>query len=232
MKKYLVFFATIFTVVTLIETSGCKKEENGPLPSSPVTDYDGNVYQTVSIGSQVWMCENLRTTTYNDGTSIPLVMDNDQWASLETPAFCWYDEISIDYGYPKSAYYNWDAVNTGNLCPEGWHVATHNDWITLIDNLGGTEVAGNKLKEIGNNHWLSENTGATNETGFTALPEGGRYESGAYTSVGYHGYWWTATAFSENDAWFIQMNFDDAGIGVDNDRSKQQGYAVRCIKTE
>ena len=160
------------------------------LKAQTVTDINGNVYKTVTIGTQTWMAENLKSTKYNNGIPILLVTDNTEWASLQSGAYCWYnndDENRNEYG----ALYNWYAA-TNNLCPTGWHVPNASDWITLISFLGDS-IAGGKLKEIGTLHWYSPNTGATNETGFTAKPGGERNENGSFNNKGYHAMLWSST---------------------------------------
>ena len=122
-----------------------------------VQDIDGNNYLTVTIGTQIWMAENLRTTKYNDGTAIPLVTDNTTWANLTTPAYCWYNNDAKTNGSTYGALYNWYSVNTKKLCPTGWHVPNDTEWTTLTTYLGGTAVAGGKLKETGTAHWYSPN---------------------------------------------------------------------------
>ena len=119
-----------------------------------VTDDDGNVYHSVTIGTQVWMVENLKTTKYNDGTSIPLVTDATDWHNLLTPGYCWNNNDEATYKATYGALYNWYTVNTGNLCPTGWHVPGDAEWTTLTTYLGGEDVAGGKLKEVGITHWL------------------------------------------------------------------------------
>jgi uncharacterized protein (TIGR02145 family) len=126
---------------------------------TPLTDIDGNVYNTVIIGTQVWMTENLKTTKYNDNTKIPNVIDNTPWCTLPTPAYCWYknDEASNKHSY--GALYNWFTVNTGKLCPTGWHVPSEVEWTTLTDCLGGESIASGKIKRRRDNsldksqHW-------------------------------------------------------------------------------
>ncbi|MBI5010148.1 MAG: fibrobacter succinogenes major paralogous domain-containing protein, partial [Bacteroidia bacterium] len=140
--------------------------------SAQVSDIDGNVYQTVTIGTQVWMKENLKTTKLNDGIALPNVIDNAAWAALTTTGYCWYNNDATTYKSTYGALYNWYAVNTGKLCPIGWHVPSDDEWTLLTTFRGGYSVAGGKLKETGTLHWTSPNTGATNETGFTALPGG------------------------------------------------------------
>ena len=196
----------------------------------PVKDIDGNIYHTVKIGTQIWMVENLRTTRYNDGVSIPLVSENSSWAMLNTPGYCWQNNDIANkklYG----ALYNWYAVDMGKLCPSGWHVPTDNEWITLISYLGGEAIAGGKLKESGLAHWISPNTGATNETGFTALPGNSRGSDGSYNQIGPYGYWWTSTSDNQSNAVLRGMYYPKSSI----DRSalsKEFGFSVRCIKNK
>ena len=118
------------------------------------------------------MAENLKTAKYSDGSNIPLVSDDKEWGNLWTGAYCFYDNSS-DKGAVYGKLYNWYAVNDSrNICPTGWHVATYGDWLDTGDHLGGEAVAGCKLKETGIGHWNAPNAGATNQTGFTALPGG------------------------------------------------------------
>ena len=196
-----------------------------------VIDIDGNVYNTVTIGSQVWMAENLKTTKYNDGTAIPLVTDSTSWSNLTTPGYCWYNNDEAGYKNVYGALYNWFTVNTGKLCPIGWHVPTDAEWTTLTDYLGGESVAGGKLKETGTTHWLSPNTGATNETGFTALPGGYRAGSGYFNHVGSYGHWWSATEGSAGNAWGRYVGYDNSNVYGLSD-SKQAGFSVRCVKDQ
>jgi uncharacterized protein (TIGR02145 family) len=154
------------------------------IQAQTVKDIDGNVYKTITIGTQVWMAENLRTTKLDDGKIVPLVTDDKIWAGLNTPAYCWYTNNAPENKNKYGALYNWYTVSTNKLCPRGWHVPTDAEWKTLITNLGGESVAGGKLKEKGTSHWQSPNAGATNETGFTALPSGERKQSGVFEDSG------------------------------------------------
>jgi uncharacterized protein (TIGR02145 family) len=201
---------------------------------STVSDIDGNVYNTVTIGTQVWMAENLKTTKYNDNSTIPLVNDASAWAALTTPAYCWYNNDAATYKATYGACYNWytvDVTSNGgkNVCPTGWHVPTDAEWATLTTYLGGESVAGGKLKEIGTTHWVTPNTGATNETGFTALPGGGRYDDGICGNVGNYGYWWSSTEYSPTGAWFrgalyYYYNVDRGSL------DERSGFSVRCLR--
>lgn len=164
----------ILEVMLIASLSGCNKENpTGNESNATVKDIDGNQYQTVKIGSQVWMKENLKVTRYRNGDPIPRVTVNSEWVDLATGAYCacYNDEgtTAFTYGY----LYNWYAVDDRrNLAPAGWHVPTDAEWQILMDYLGGEILAGGKLKETGTSHWASPNTGATNESGFTARPGG------------------------------------------------------------
>jgi uncharacterized protein (TIGR02145 family) len=234
MKKLSFLLSMLLLVsITLLILSSCSKktDENNNPPPTPgtVTDIDGNVYHTITIGKQVWMVENLKTTKYNDGTSIPLITDGTVWANSTTPGYCWYNNDAATYKTTYGALYNWYAVNTGKLCPTGWHVPTDAEWTTLTDYLGGEGVAGEKLKEAGTTHWQSPNTGATNETGFTALPGGFRSFSGAFNYFGDIGFWWSSTEYSTNDAWHRVMYYDISDVSRLNN-SKSFGFSVRCLR--
>ena len=193
-----------------------------------ITDIDGNTYKTVTIGTQTWMAENLKVTKYNDGIAIPNVTNNTAWRELTTGALCDYDNTpSNSETYGKL--YNWHAVNTGKLCPTGWHVPSDAEWTELTDYLGGTSVAGGKLKETGTTHWASPNAGATNETGFTALPGGLRYNNGSFYNIGNHGYWWSAAENYAVSAWYRYMYYNNSGVSRGND-NKELGFSVRCVR--
>lgn len=195
-----------------------------------VTDIDGNIYHTVTIGTQVWMVENLKTTKYNDGTSIPNVTtDNTVWTNLLTPGYCWYNNDETTYKSTYGALYNWYTVNTGKLAPLGWHVPTDTEWTTLTTYLGGGSIAGGKLKETGTSHWSSPNTGATNETGFTAIPVGGRGNYGAFGSIGYDGNWWSSAEGSAGNAWSWYLVYNLSNVARFN-YLKSCGFSVRCVR--
>ncbi len=199
--------------------------------SSLVSDIDGNVYNTVTIGTQVWLKENLKATKYTDGTSIPNITDNTSWSTLATAAYSDYSNLpasSATYGRLYN-YFVVASTNTKKVCPTGWHVPTDAEWATLISFLGGDVVAGGKLKETGTSHWITPNTGATNETGFTALPGGYRSETGTYGLIGNSGYWWSSTEGGTTFSWDRYMYYN-SGNAVRGDMDKNGGFSVRCLK--
>jgi|GEM_PF-1025634 len=209
-----------------------------------VTDIEGNKYKTVTIGTQIWMAENLKTVKYNDGTLIPLVTDSTKWGYLETDAYCWLRNNESKYKNTYGALYNFYAVKTGKLCPQGWHVSSNDDWYKLSAFLNDNGDAGGKLKEKGTAHWYPPNTEATNETGFTALPASGREFQGRFgymftDPIGKGGAWWTSEADTlhqtpPTDDPTINgvsrgMKFDSGGLW-EGSYSFEFGFSVRCIK--
>jgi len=197
----------------------------------PVTDIDGNIYQTTEIGDQIWIAENLKTTKYNDGTPITLITNNDTWYELTTEAYCYYGNDESSYKDEYGALYNGYAVISNKLCPIGWHVPSYEEWQVLMNYLGGTSIAGGKLKEIGTTHWSDPNTGATNEYNFTSLPGGFRQVSwqanngfGKFGGIRSDGFWW-----SSGGLWFIWMLNNHSEVRVDGN-SKGNGFSVRCLK--
>lgn len=196
-----------------------------------VTDIEGNSYKTISIGTQVWMTENLKTTRYNDGSSIPLVTDPVTWSNLSTPGYCWYNNDEASYKNLYGALYNWNAVNTGKLCPTGWHVPSETEWILIESYLGGQLVAGKKIKEAGFLHWkLAQGSKtATNESGFTSLPSGKRAEWGDFYNITEYNFLWASTSCGLTDARYrIQSVYDDENS--DGCTSNKRGGSVRCVK--
>ena len=210
-----------------------------------VTDIDENIYTTIEIGTQTWMMENLKTTKYSDGTDIPNVTDEVEWADQSTGAYCNYNNNPV----PVATYgrlYNWYAVDdTRNIAPEGWHVATTDEWRTLVNYVGGGALydAGGKLKESGFEHWdppyVTGNEG-NNSSGLTALGGGERtiYPSSApFMRKKQRGNWWTATGHGGiySDFVYLQsvttaiMGSVGGGTGSDNHDPKC-GYSVRCVK--
>ncbi|MFO7621684.1 MAG: FISUMP domain-containing protein [Bacteroidales bacterium] len=200
------------------------------LLAGQIRDVEGNVYNTVTIGLQVWMAENLKTTKYNDGTDIPLATTG--WSNLQTPAYCWYDNDKDAYGDIYGALYNWHSAETGKLCPSGWHVPSELEWIELLNFADGQAVAGGKLKEEGTTHWQSPNTGASDYYNFKALPGGDRYIYGDFSNIGLSAKFWSSSLTSPSGSihakyLFLQYDSEWGGIGGS---MKNYGYSVRCLK--
>jgi uncharacterized protein (TIGR02145 family) len=207
-----------------------------------ITDIDGNTYFTIEVGDQCWMAQNLKVTHYSNGDPIPEVTDNGEWAGLSTGACCAYvnDESNATvYG----RLYNWDAViDARNIAPEGWHVPTDEEWKQMEMYLGmsqadadalnwrGTDEGG-KLKEFGIAHWDSPNTGATNESGFTALPAGYRSAYGGYNDMGSDARFWSTTPYSSDGGyyrWLECTNSQSYRMGI----LQGCGLSVRCVKDQ
>jgi uncharacterized protein (TIGR02145 family) len=201
-------------------------------------DGDNIYYPVVTINTQVWMAENLKTTKYNDGYDIQNIILHSDWFTQYEGAYCDFDDTpsnSNTYG----RLYNWYTVDNNaatkfysnggrNVCPTGWHIPTDAEWTTLITYLGGEEVAGGKLKETGTDHWVI-NTAATNETGFTALPGGYREGGGTYRDIGWESYCWSATESGEISGYGRFMYYDHSGAYRPN-LGKIYGFSVRCVK--
>lgn len=193
-----------------------------------VSDKDGNFYNYVNIGSQIWMSENLKTTRFRDSTLIPLLENGSTWSTMTTPAFCWYEND----GTNKNIYgglYNWPAVSSGKLCPTGWHVPTNAEWMTMINYLGGESLAGGKLKEKSDMFWKMPNYGATNESLFTGLPGGSRTNTGLFENAGSYGYWWSATPVTPSVSNYCYLYFGNRTI-TDSFINQRYGLSVRCVK--
>ena len=227
MKKQTPFFLLL---VVLSVLAGCTKNTStGTLfvcGTSTVTDIDGNVYHTVSIGSQCWTVENLKTSKYNDGTSIPTGLSDIIWAADTLGAFAiWNNDTANNTIYGKL--YNWFAVKTGKLNIKGWHVPDTTERSTLRNFTGGP-LSGGKLKSL-SSLWALGNVGASNSTGFTALPSAMRQQAGGFASLSYEGDFWTTVSESSITASAFRM------LGADSSFQfigsvKNRGYAVRLIK--
>jgi uncharacterized protein (TIGR02145 family) len=203
---------------------------------------DGNEYNWAQIGNQVWMAENLAYLP-----SVNMVADGSEDAAGSYYYVYGYNGTNVTDAKATANYntygvlYNWPAAMNGaassttnpsgvqGVCPTGWHLPSDAEWTELTDYLGGTSVAGGKLKETGTTHWASPNTGATNETGFTALPGGYRYNSGTFSSIGYFGNWWSATEHSAANAWDRAMITNYSNVLRFND-NKEVGFSVRCVR--
>jgi len=185
-------------------------------------------YNSVKIGSQQWMTENLDVSTYTNGDIIPQVTHETVWANLTTGAWCYYDNDPKN-GAIYGKLYNSYAVNDPRgLAPQGWHIPTDAEWITLGTSLGGDAAAGGKMKTTGTRLWRRPNSRATNESGFAGLPGGYRNQDGVFSNLCRIGFWWSYTETSTYSAWFRGLNFD-GGVVNSNDMHKRAGFSVRCL---
>jgi uncharacterized protein (TIGR02145 family) len=197
--------------------------------TAAVADIDGNIYHSITIGSQVWLLENLKTTKYNNGDPIPNITSNTGWLHLTTGAYCSYDNNDSNATTYGLLYNRYAVFDSRNIAPTGWHVASDEEWTILSDYLGGDSIAGGKLKETGTTHWISPNTGATNETGFTGLPGGFRHKSGDFDDIGRSGSWWTLGLDNEGHCWERWLYNDSPEVDRSLD-DEALGFSVRCIK--
>jgi uncharacterized protein (TIGR02145 family) len=194
-----------------------------------VTDKDGNSYNTVHIGSQVWMSANLNVSHFRNGDIIPEAEGADEWKKAGNegrPAWCYYDNDPVN-GRSYGKLYNWYAVNDPRgLAPYGWHIPSTLEWTALSDYLGGEGVAGDKMKSTSG--WKSNGNG-TNVSGFAGLPGGFRNDAGAFSDVGNVGFWWSSTETSTTNAWYRSLYYNNGNINRLND-DKQDGFSVRCLR--
>ncbi len=232
MKKtrFLIIYPLILIGLIIIFATGCKEDSNTQPPLT-VTDIDGNVYQTVTIGTQIWMAENLRTTKYRYGdligTSEPIDLD---LTGLSTQKYQWsyggIESNATTYGL----LYTWYAItDSRNICPSGWHVPADAEWTKLADYIGGVLLAAGKLKEAGFEHWNNPNTEATNDVNFTALPGGFRNLNGSSNNINVSGCWWSLTEYDATNALYRSMSNTSKTFYSDG-TNKNIGFSVRCVK--
>jgi uncharacterized protein (TIGR02145 family) len=226
-KAYVDLLETKFTILNNTMDAGGK-----------ITDIDGNTYNVVKIGDQIWMAENLRVTHYPNGDPIPHVTDSAAWVNLTdsdtADAYCWFDNDEqyaavhgALYTYSAAIGDNWTKDNNINqgVCPDGWHLPSFNEFMILVDLLGGEDVAGGKLKEKGILHWEEPNEGATNESGFTATPTGRRnYDNATFTGLNTTAYFWIRTI-----AYRFYLRYNSAKSSIYR-LNRSYGFAVRCVK--
>ena len=215
-------------------------EEKDLLNNGFTDPRDNNHYNVVKIGNQIWMVENLKylpsvvgPETGSQTTPHYYVYGYNGTNVTDAKATANYNTYGVLYNWPAAM--NGAASSTTNpsgvqgVCPDGWHLPSDAEWTELTDYLGGTSDAGGKLKETGTTHWASPNTGATNETGFTALPGGCRYDNGTFSNIGNYGYWWSATEYSTDYAWYRLMSYSYSNVNR-YDYSKELGFSVRCLR--
>jgi uncharacterized protein (TIGR02145 family) len=227
----------IIMALVLIFTSGCKKD-NPEITYGSMTDQAGNVYKTVEIGTQTWMAENLKTTKFNDNSSIPNVTGNSAWSNLTTPGYCWYNNDEATNKPLYGALYNWYAAKTGKLCPTGWHVPTDTESKTLEMSLGMTQSQADVTLWRGTNEgdqmksttgWKTGENG-TNTSGFSALPGGYRYhQNGEFNNIGELGYWWCFNESAPTLGYYRRLDGNNDGVYRDG-TLKAAGKYIRCVK--
>lgn len=205
-------------------------ENNGDNIPETVTDIDGKVYHTITIGSQVWLVENLNVTHYRNGDPINHVTDNITWSNMMDGAFCHYD-FDINNANSFGKLYNWFAVNDSRgIAPEGFRVATEEDWNILAEFSGGQSIAGKKLKEAGDLYWFNSipSNSGTNEFGFSARGGGYMHRLGFFQFFGGSGLWWTSSEYDMNQAITRSMYCSSNDVGYGS-HTKGYGCSVRCI---
>jgi uncharacterized protein (TIGR02145 family) len=199
-------------------------------PGAGVT-YNGYTYSSIILGNgQEWMAENLRTSQYANGDSIPNVPDASEWIGLTTGAWAHYNnESQFETPLSFGKLYNWYSVtDSRNVCPTGWHVPTYSEWYVLIDYLGGQFVAGGKMKSSDTQYWGGPNTGATNVSGFSGLPGGFRGLDGYFAWFGDQGHWWSSTESDTLSAWCYYLSSND--YVNPNYGNKPYGMSIRCLR--
>ena len=202
------------------------------IQAQTVTDVDGNTYNTISIGNQTWLTENLKVTKYNDQVPISLVLDDASWSTQTEPAYCYYlGDIANANIYGNL--YNWHVINNAkNVCPSGYYVPSIADWEELITFVGGNAVAGGKLKEMGLEHWLDPNTGADNSSSFTLLPSGWRaHNNGFYESLSQMAFVWSSTFVDAQSSSIILVGYDSPACYT-SESHILTGLPIRCLKDE
>jgi uncharacterized protein (TIGR02145 family) len=238
---------TLAMGLLLILSSSCKKEDenNNNNNNNTVTDIDGNVYHAVTLGTQTWLVENLKTTKYRNGDPIRNITDDETWYDMEEGAQCDYDNDPTN-GNKYGKLYNWHAIGDGrNIAPLGWHVASDADWNTLetfVANNYGTSISVGKILSAASDWVSSSEQGAVgndltnnNASGFTGLPGGYRDYDGAFKSIGRTEYWWSYTESDvewDDNAWYRSLNFSDGLLVRDDNFNKECGFAIRCVLGE
>ncbi len=258
MKKLMfICFAMLISLAMIFNS--CKKDTEddtpAPDPKPTFTDpRDGQVYVIVEIGDQTWMAENLRATSYPDGFPILEVEDSATWSNLTNAdqAYCWHDNVSTANVARYGCLYSWATAMNGEnssstnpstvqgVCPTGWHLPSDAEWKQLEMHLGMSQADANasgwrgndegcKMKETGTSHWQSPNYGASNASGFTALPCGCRHYDGSYGILGCYTDFWSASDKEDWSAWSRKLSYNNTGISR-TDLDKRSGFSVRCVR--
>lgn len=230
----LVMSKSLWFGLLVISFNSCEVNEPNLYPDYTgqrgiIYDIEGNEYKTIGIGSQIWLAENLRSTRLNDNEQIKYFTDSLDWTTTSYSGYCWYNNDTL-LKIPYGGLYNWHSVNTGKLCPIGWHIPSEGDWQALIKRLGGEDITGGKLKVIGTDYWNSPNRGATNSSQFNAVPGGGIFQS-HFWDFGKWSHFWSNT--ERDSSWITGLNIlystSSVILGKGGKRD-QYGLSVRCIK--
>jgi uncharacterized protein (TIGR02145 family) len=230
----LIFKAGIYSSGTSEASCGVQNVHNPNKSYGTITDREGNKYKTIVIGNQEWMAENLKTSVYRNGNSIPNLTNGNpnfwpSWPNTTSGAWCSNNNNASNV-CPYGNLYNWYAVvDSRGLCPVGWHVPTDAEWTVLTNFLSGEAVAGGKMKSTGTQYWGSPNQIATNSSGFSGLPGGVRIFDGQFADLGNFGYFWSSTALSASTAWRRRIDYNNGSVER-GDRDKRNGNSVRCLK--
>jgi len=234
---------TLVLMTILLLSFGCGEDKmTDPNGEETVIDIDGNVYRTVTIGTQVWMAENLKVTHYRNSDPIPNITDSIAWGDLTTGAYCNYHD-DANYASTYGRLYNGYAVHDDrNIAPAGWHVPSDDEWKQLemylgmsqsqADSIGwrGTDEGG-KRKEVGTDHWRSPDTGATNESGFLALSGGNRDRYyGYFQDMGNTAYFWTSTESDSRRTWSRYLFYDYSQVARGVYTENEYGFSIRCVR--
>jgi len=233
-SRYRIYVILLIGLVINVFLTSC--EEAVPVKYPDYTgergiiyDIEGNIYKTIGIGPQIWMAENLRSTSLNDNTEIKYLKDSLDWTSISVPGYCWYNNDTL-LEIPYGGLYNWSAVNTEKLCPTGWHIPSEGEWRALVTILGGEYSAGSKLKVIGTDYWISPNSGATNSSKFNAVPSGGIFNS-HFVGLGKWAHWWSSTKNESGNITTLDLLNSIPGVIIGSGaRTYSHGLSVRCIK--
>jgi uncharacterized protein (TIGR02145 family) len=215
-----------------------------PCGTSTVIDVDNNTYNTVQIGTQCWTKSNLRVGRYRNGDSILTGLSNSTWQTTNLGAYAIYNNNSLNDDLFGKLYNHYAVTDSRGICPTGWHVPSEGEWNSLVKYLDSNAdticgdcyhsiIAGGALKQITMQPtpegWASPNTGATNSSGFTALPSGVRGNTGDFGNMAYAGYWWSSSFLSGSNAWNRNLDYSSSFVSRSN-YSRTSGFSVRCCR--
>ncbi|MDX9931390.1 MAG: FISUMP domain-containing protein [Bacteroidales bacterium] len=197
-------------------------------PDGAAFDHEENMYYYRIIGQQKWLIDNINSQLLSDKSPISMIQDSLLWSQTNSPAYCYYPADRLDR-CAQGNLYNWQTVNTGKLCPLGWHVPNNAEWQELADFAGGNEIAGGKLKISGTDVWMDPNTNGSDAFGFSMAPGGFRTETGQFMGLCKTAAYWSADASDENNAYVWFTSYNSAYLAKDT-CDKKNGLSVICIQ--